>query len=858
MNSNDEKKIKNKNSSEIHSNFFIKIDGKNKLEGEHDDVYSQLLMESVNSIAMENMDDMGKEINKFFIKILPENKEGDTLKFNYLLSSKIKKKLGLHTEQIKAKCEDYMNQIINMKIDPSSPFALTRDINEKLSLVLMLIFKNIKKYGKFADYEEVKENILKSVKYQNGILDELRNKNESNPYSYMYSNDSYIDDNDFLYDTGKKTMANFQFDKNVNVEPFRMSLAVKSNRSEIMSLNNSLNNIYNYKGETSQNITRIPREVFILREKFENIKTIKLSLKRQNTSNNDELLLLDQSDIIYNIFVLINLQLLFQNLIGIELDLSNELILKDEIKDINPKYEKVLKKAKKNRKITFYKTENKIRVYDIYKNRNLTMTNNKNNTEDIESSDTFSTFHINNINIINTDESKKKQEQFLNKHMYSLQMIVIYWYFITKLKNITICNFTVPINFEDKILSMLKENKTIAFDFNIFTNLTDKVSEVTLDFNSLDNKLFLQIISFLFKNSQITKCHLSFFPPEEYFEPRHLFYLLKKSLKARIKTKEIFPGEEIETFILRKLSESFEVNINKLFCYFLNTPKLREISLIFDIPPILNKVSNYEMVVIKLIINFFLYLNKTKIPKTFKKIAILSDNLNFDNRKYTFLSDFLDNLNIYKMESLQIEGLCLKCKIIDIHNIYRLIPYNLAYLSLGSFDLISFQYFVEYITSAEFSVHSQLKYLQISLSNSILIMDDQCFQALEKLLIYYPKNLEEININTSLFATSAQIEKLLINTNYNKIRTIRFYYNNNESKMFKTPNKKENEESIESIMELYYIKTDDEVYPKFKKQTLNIMYKFGNKFNTDFMDFNIFSQLEKFLCNKGKKTIIFQ
>ena len=59
-------------------------------------------------------------------------------------------------------------------------------------------------------------------------------------------------------------------------------------------------------------------------------------------------------------------------------------------------------------------------------------------------------------------------------------------------------------------------------------------------------------------------------------------------------------------------------------------------------------------------------------------------------------------------------------------------------------------------------------------------------------------------------------------------------------------------------MELYYIKTDDEVYPKFKKQTLNIMYKVGNKFNKDFMDFNIFSQLEKFLCNKGKKTIIFQ
>ena len=36
------------------------------------------------------------------------------------------------------------------------------------------------------------------------------------------------------------------------------------------------------------------------------------------------------------------------------------------------------------------------------------------------------------------------------------------------------------------------------------------------------------------------------------------------------------------------------------------------------------------------------------------------------------------------------------------------------------------------------------------------------------------------------------------------------------------------------------------------------MYKVGNKYNKDFMDFNIFSGLEKFLCNNGKKKIIIQ
>ena len=37
-----------------------------------------------------------------------------------------------------------------------------------------------------------------------------------------------------------------------------------------------------------------------------------------------------------------------------------------------------------------------------------------------------------------------------------------------------------------------------------------------------------------------------------------------------------------------------------------------------------------------------------------------------------------------------------------------------------------------------------------------------------------------------------------------------------------------------------------------------MMYKVGKKYNKDFMDFNIFSQLEKFLFNKGKKKVIIQ
>ena len=797
MSSKDNKKNKRRKSFDS-SNIYIKIDGNNKLEEQSDDIMNQLLMESVNSILVENI---GKEINKFFVKILPENKEGDVLKFNYALAARIKKKFNLSKLDITAKCEEYMNSIINMKIDQNSPLALTRDINEKLSFILMVIFKHIKKYGKFSDYEEVKQ--CASSNHQNGILDLLQNKSESNLYSYMYTNDSYIDDND-LYETGNKNTGLF-FDNKIDIEPMRMSHAIQPKRNDIMNINN----MYNYKSQNLKNDNKIPSEVFILREKFENIKVIKLSIKRHNELNND-LILLDQSDVIYNIFVLINLKFLFQNLMGIELDLSNEMILKDEIFEINPKFETILKKTEKNRKKTNYKAVNKT----------------------------------------------------LSKHMFSLQMIVIYWYFTTLLNDIKICNFTIPINFEDKIKLMLRENKIISVDFNIFANLTDKLTEITVDFNTLDSTLFFQILSFLFKNSQLTKCHLSLFPSEEYFEPRHLFYLFNQSAKSKFNKKEVKISEDIDIFMLRKLSENFETNISKLFIYFMNMPKLKEISLIFDIPSIIEKVSNYEMIIIKLIINLFIYINKsTKSSKfSFKKITILADNLCFDNRKYPFLVPFFENINIYENNVSQIESLTLKFKIFNITNFYRIIPYNITHLSLGSFDLISLQYFVEYITSSEFSVHSQIKFLQISLSNSLLVMDEICFQTLEQLLIEHPKNLEEICINTALFASQEQIEKLLINTNYNKIQriTLSFNVNNSINKMFKTLQKKDNNEDlIENIMDLYYIKNDD-VYAKNKNIILTMMYKVGNKFNKSFMDYHIFSQLEKFLCNKDKKTIIFQ
>ena len=836
---------KNQNSNNISSTHYIKIDAKNILQEQESDTLNQMLMELVNSILVENM---GKEINKFFVKILPENKEVDILKFNFSLAAKIKKKFNLNKNEILSRCELYMDYLINYKIDTSSPFSLTNEINDKLSLILAIIYRNIKQNGKFLNFEDVKKCASESSDNNNILLDAFQSKSNLNSNSsisaYMYSVDNFTDESDILDSNIRSTVSPFMSNK-MSLEP-RMSYRIPSKKDDIMNLNENNNN--------KNNIRKIPIEAILLREKFENVKIIKLSLKKINSEE-----LIEQNDIINNIFVLTNLSFLFKNLVGIEIDLSNELILRDEIMDINLKYEQILKLTKKNRKATSYKTENKKRIYDVYKNKTL-QSNKLATSEDVESIDNTSSYFS---FIEPNEEIKKKQERFLTKHLYSLQMIAVYWYFIAKLDYIKTFHFIIPINFEEKILLMLKESKIISFDFNIFSDFTNKLSEITLDFNSLDNKIFLQILSFLFSNSQLTKCCLSLFPSEEYFEPRHLYNLFYLAFKTRFKKKEIKVNEDMDVFILRKLSEFFEINISKLFCYFINMPKLKEISLVFDMPSILDKVSNYEIVIIKLIINLFMHINNTKY--SLRKLTILSDNLNFDNRKYPFLSEFFETIDLYQKQTSQIDSLTLKFKIFDLNNLYRIIPYNVNHLSLGSFDLISFQYFVEYITSSEFSIHSQIQYLQITLANSILILDEECFSALEKLLVEFPKKLEEICINTNLQTTTEQINNLLKNTNYNKIQKITIQFNdiNFENKIekdiYKTPQKKNNiiDESNQNSIDLYYIKID-EFYEKFKNQTLNMMYKVGKKYNKDFMDYNIFSELEKFLCNKGKKIINLQ
>ena len=840
---------------------YIKINRYNKLEDFGEERENQLLMDLVNSISVEKEDNIGKEINKFFIKILPENKDADILKANYALSKKIRESSELNKNQLKKQYEEYMTELMNLNINQK--FILTREINEKLSFILAGIFKKIQKINKFNKHEELIQNIIDISKTTEGIFEKYKDKkkNEISASKYIYD-DNKNEDIDNLSKSN-----NILFSSNASSSS-RISRVINYNNNNVFTkslyydYNNNINATYKFKELKTKKPINIPLEVLILREKFEKIKKLKFILKSSNNMHNNDISLLEQKDIFNNIFILLNLKWLFPFLIEIELDLTNEKILKEEILSINDIYDKFLKKAKRNKKSTNYQSEYKNRVFDTYKN---TMFNeNKQNVLDDFEVVSESLSMISSVKDTK-DEEIKRQEQFLIKYKASLEMIIIYWYFISKIENIRTCNITIPINLEDKILLMLKEKNILIFDFHILSNLSsDKIIEVTLDFNSLDNKLFEQVLNFLFKNDKMKNCRISFFPSEEYFEPQFLFNLLFNHNNKKISQyiKEIKTNEEIELFLLRKLSEYFENNINKFFIFFINKRTLKEISLIFDMPNILNKIDYYELIIMKLILNMFIFLDKTinnNINFALDTFTIIAENLYLDNRKHPFLNHFFDSLIIYKKKNLLLQKLTLKLKIFGVTNIYKIIPYHINYLSIGSFDLESFEYFVEYITSVQFNFHSEIKSLQISLSNTIISID-KCYDLLLRLLVEHPKNLEEISIYTSLYADYSSIKTLLESTNYNKIEKIFIQFNRKslEDKKLreKYGNKLQNLENNRdnNFMDLYFVKTIE----KNKDKILRAMYKIGNKYNRKFMDYNIFLELEKFINSKEKKMNIIQ
>ena len=810
---------------------YIQINHKNKIEELSAESHIEESMNLLNSLSFLE-ENIGGEINKFFLNVLPENKEGEALKVLTAIANKSK------TE--KKKLEDSLNYIMN-RVETDN-VILTKELSEHLSIVLKEIFKKIKKKTKIKTFSELKkkaqdylpnfnqEDILKKYRYM-GDPKKKESWNESNIY-YKYKE--------------------FKEDKN----------------------------------------SVLPMEMLILMRKFNIVKTLKLTINNDYNPNDISDIIFDENDLHNNILILLNLEWLFQSIVDLEVDLSNDSLIESEINLFSYKLVGFSKLIHKEIKVTTYQLSNPLNHTNFFVPQKSIFSQlyNNNLEDDDHLSETYSSsiistnnqslkssFILNSINEIESEESQYNFAQFNKKYNFLLKMIIIYGYFIRNMSTIIRTKFIIPLNLGDEIFEMLRRQKIFINDFHFLSFLTNKdIVHTSIEFNSLDSQTFEKLLNFLNQNHNISQCNLSFFPSEEYFKTELLYKILQNcdenfKMKKNKKNKLCFNpnlvldlkgNEDLDNFILRKLSEFFEKNLKKFF-YFLSLKTIiTDLSLNFDLPTILTKNGYYNNVLMKFYLDLFILIDSPL--SNIQILTLNSRNFVFDSRKYPILNDFCDKLHFYLKKEHKLTNLTFLVRFYRINKIYRFIPYNLTQLSIGPLDYETFNCLVDYLTSADFSIRTKLSKLTIYLNNTLVYINkDKIYEIIIRLFTEYPKGLTEISLYTFFIISYRQLNNLLLKTNYNTLPNIFMQFSSKS--ILKDKMLEENLEcDLTNADKKICIKTDNfiDLYTvkRNKKQTndiINLMARLSEK-NKEIMQYNIFTSIEKFLCEKEKKKIILQ
>ena len=820
---------------------YIKINHKNKIEELVEAEYYNELMNLANCLQ-SGEHDLGGEINKFFQYILPENKEGDVLKVSMAISSKSKKNKKYATQCI--------NEIMNMK--ERNNLTLTKDLSEKLSAVLKEIYRKIKKHSNLKSFDELlskaKEclrggNIIKKYQVEKKKNIALNTSNLAKKGTIIPNVETLVDKNTF--NSAKILCKTFKEEKHIEFQ-FK---EFKEDKKEIL-----------------------PAMMRLLIRKFTTVSKIKLTL---NNNNVNEEFKIEPKDIQNNILVLFNLDWLFQNLLELEVDLSNENLLKEQIDIQSYNLEIFSELLNKDIKLSLYHSGvYKNRIFNPYQLSNFYSSSPQLKEEDYlyiqQASNNNNYLRIYSNFGKDTEIKSQAMIQFIENKKHLLEMIIIYGYFISKMKLIRMCDFILPMNLEEEIILMLKMNKIILPDFHFLSFFTgNQIVHFTINFNSLDNQSFEKVLSFVSQNTYMNICRINFFQSEEYFKTE-LLYKLVQNCNSNYKELYNFNysdnnyyiydfkiNEDLDNYLLRKLSDNFQKNLTSFFYLLTIRTNINELSLIFDMPTILLRSDIYNIIIMKFLLNLLIYIDSAK--NNFNTLSVQAEYFIFDSRRHTILNNFFDKLCLSSSPDNKITRLTYQVTFYKIINIHKLVPYNVENLSLGSFDFVTFKNFVNYIASNDFFAHSSLSKLQINLNNSVVNFEE-CKPYLIRMLTYYPKDMKEINIYTYFIISYDKLKCLLLKTNYNTLENIflKFDKKSLEDKGYKEKYENNGFKSGEFVdrdfLTLFCVNRKKKVTNKIA----NIMTNLSLKSNRQFLNYNIFSNIERFIVGNNKKTTIVQ
>ena len=708
------------------------------------------------------------EIIKIFLEKYYPKYEGNTSKINSIISSQIKSRQKLNKE----KMEVYINYFYNAKenFKTSKILVLNKRIFRNIGIMLCYIYHKLKDYK--IDTNGIKDYINTIISKKINILSDY----------FLYCNNCGTDP--------MLLKKSYEWKKLIKIYNYQVP-------PELIFLVNIFQNILKLEIDIEFGQDNLTQEDFQLYTMtllnieyvFPNLENISLNLVHKNLQE-----FINKQSIHKMTKLLLNTECTKKNYIkdniskySIKWDFEAEFDL--------AYYNNIKTKSKKNRKhfpnekysniIYFDEKEIHTSIKSIttfQKNRkiippkNIADKNKKiNDTDfvdleydefdnDASTSTTNSSTDIYRVkakqNINETKEEKNKQFFALvdkNKMIYDFILITfccVSWNQIIRKLNIISNTFYTKGLIDNMRHFYDLDNQKKFHIFDILYNKQHGLNSLNIEFNSLDIFTFNKLLEIIYMNMTWSSINISFFSSDVSYLFSPLFQIFTEQLKS---TKEIdefiikkgknFTIEELEKKIINDISGYFLDNLANLFEIIRNKKEIKELGFNFDIPSNIITNNNYKISIFKFLLNILMLVdNKESEHKTnIKKLTLLAPKIVFDARKENSIDNFFENISLYKT-SKTLMNLNIQFQFYRISNLKNLISRNLITLSLGDLDLYTFDNLLQYLTSYDFSINTNLSHLNIKLLRMITNFNIQMKLMLQRLFSINLKNLLELRI----------------------------------------------------------------------------------------------------------------
>lgn len=440
------------------------------------------------------------------------------------------------------------------------------------------------------------------------------------------------------------------------------------------------------------------------------------------------------------------------------------------------------------------------------------------------------------------------------EHKLNLLMIISYnisqWDGIRVLK----LEFNDPYDQETEAMFNHEKNsigEQESFFINYIINLK-KLLQLTICFNSLDNISFRSIIFLVLNCSRIKRLYLQLFSSEENYSCGALFKLCKK---LSIDTNELYNNQSIlelknihddlSHLMIDKMINSFCINLDFLFKAIRSSSlSLNELDLNFNLPSIIQDDDLYITLLVKFILNIFIFIINDK--HVLNSVKISAPQLSFNDRKIPLINQFLESIDYNTSLNKQnnIQRLSIQLRFLSVVNISKMIMKNLKMVFIGDLDPETFKAFTKYYTSKEFISESHLEKISIGLSVVIInlsIIKDEFISLYQ----HYPSNLLEVFLYSNLTITLTNIIQLLNIINYNPIEKYVLHLNKNQSDIINN-----DANIITSINKMYQTSQTIQIKIKYVYQKLRFNSVKSILKNTEFQVKNPLLILRDYLSEK--------